>query len=344
MPEAIRQYSLSDLSKRFDLVLNGVGEHLVDGVGTLDTATPTQITFLANPAYRKSLPSTAAGAVILRQEDAADCPVNALVAADPYLAYARLATLFDRRPMATPGIHASAVVSPTARLGNNVSIAPHAVIGDDCVIGDACTIGAGTVLYDDCRLDSGCHLHANVTLGHGTRLGKRVIVHPGAVIGADGFGIAFATDHWEKVPQLGIVEIGDDCEIGCNTTIDRGAIGNTVLEEDVRIDNLCQVGHNVHIGAHSALAGMTGIAGSTRIGRYCLFGGRSGASGHLDIADRTSLTGGSNAFRSVEDPGTQWSSQIPAQPAREWQRNLARLRKLDELARRLKALENKLES
>jgi len=168
-------------------------------------------------------------------------------------------------------------------------------------------------------------------------------VHPGAVIGADGFGIAFASDHWEKVPQLGGVVIGDDCEIGCNSAIDRGAIGDTVLEEDVRIDNLCQIGHNVHIGAHSALAGMTGIAGSTRIGRYCLFGGRTGVSGHLEFADKTSLTAGSNAFRTVDEPGLTWSSQIPAQPMKEWQRNLARLRKLDELARRVRNLEKKLE-
>lgn len=344
MPEAMRQYSLSDLSKRFDLVLNGEGHHLISGVGTLASAISSQITFLANPAYRKDLPKTRAGAVILREEDAGNCPVNYLLAKDPYLAYARLATLFDPRPAAPPGIHASAVVAPSARLGQNVSIAPHAVIGDHCVIGDSCTIGAGTVLYDACRLDSGCHLHANVTLGHGVKLGKRVLVHPGAVIGADGFGIAFAADHWEKVPQLGSVVVGDDCEIGCNTAIDRGAIGDTVLEEDVRIDNLCQIGHNVHIGAHSALAGMTGVAGSTTIGRYCLFGGRTGISGHLDIADKTSFTAGTNAFRSIGDAGTTWSSQIPAQPVNEWQRNLARLRKLDELARRVKALENKLEN
>jgi UDP-3-O-[3-hydroxymyristoyl] glucosamine N-acyltransferase len=315
----------------------------VDGVGTLAAASPTQVTFLANPAYRRELPGTTAGAVILKERDVDDCPVNCLVAPDPYVAYARLAILFDTRPLAPAGIHASAVISPSASLGSNVSIAANAVIGDECVIGDSCTIGPGTVLYDGCRLGASCHLHANVTLGHGVILGRRVKVHPGAVIGADGFGIAFADDHWEKVPQLGGVVIGDDCEIGCNTAIDRGAIGDTVLEEDVRIDNLCQIGHNVHIGAHSALAGMTGVAGSTRIGKYCLFGGRTGASGHLEIADKTSLTGGSNAFRSITEPGTTWSSQVPAQPAGEWKRNLARLRKLDELARRVKELEKKLE-
>ena len=344
MPSSEPRYNLKDLSQRFALELVGDGDHMIESVGTLSGAGTAAITFLANPSYRKDLPETHAGAVILKQSDAVDCPVNCLIASDPYLAYARLAKLFDHRPVAPAGVHPTAVVSPTASIGKNVSIAAHVVIGDDCIVGDACTIGPGSVLYESCVLDEACHLHANVTLGHGVRLGKRVTIHPGAVVGADGFGIAFATDHWEKVPQLGSVVVGDDCEIGCNSTIDRGAIGDTVLEDDVRIDNLCQIGHNVHIGAHSALAGMTGVAGSTRIGRYCLFGGRSGASGHLDIADKTSLTGCTTAFQSVQEPGLTWSSQIAAQPVREWQRNMARLKKLDELARRVIALEKKLEN
>ena len=287
--------------------------------------------------------SLAAGAVILTDKNARDCPTNCLVAADPYLAYARLATVFDPDPAAEPGIHATAVVSPTAKIGKNVSIAANTVIGDACEIGDGCTIGPGAVLYAECRLGAGCQLHANVTIAYRVRLGQRVIIHPGVVIGADGFGIAFATDHWEKVPQLGSVIIGDDCEIGCNTTIDRGAIGDTVLEEDVRIDNQCQIGHNVHIGAHTAMAGMSGIAGSTTVGKYCLIAGGSGFSGHLEIADKTSLASSTRAYRSVDEPGTTLSAQIPAQPIREWQRNLARLRKLDELARRVRDMEKQLE-
>ncbi len=338
------KYSLSDLSARFELELRGDGAQLITAVGTLKSAPSTSITFLANPAYRIDLPTTRAGAVILSEKDAAACPVNCLVAADPYLAYARLATLFDPRPSATPGIHPSAVVSPTAVIGHDVSIAPNAVIGDSCVIGDACTIGPGTVLYAECQLDAACYLHANVTLGHGVRLGQRVIIHPGAVIGADGFGIAFATDHWEKVPQLGSVVIGDDSEIGCNTTIDRGAISDTVLEQDVRIDNQCQIGHNVHIGAHTAMAGMSGIAGSTKVGRYCMIAGGSGYSGHLEIADKTTLASSSRVYRSIDEPGTTWSAQLPAQPIIKWQRTLSRLRKLDEMARRIRDLEKKLET
>ena len=182
-----------------------------------------------------------------------------------------------------------------------------------------------------------------MTICHAVRLGNRVIVHPGAVIGADGYGLAFDDGCWVKIPQLGSVEIGDDCEIGCNTTIDRGAVGNTVLEEDVRIDNQCQIGHNVHIGAHTAMAGMSGVAGSTKIGRYCLIAGGSGFSGHLDIADKTSLASSTRAYRSIREPGTTWSAQLPAQPIKEWQRNLSRLRKLDELARRVRDMEKLLE-
>ena len=342
MPSSNSKYSLSDLSARFGLELLGEGGVLIDGVGTLIASGPGKITFLANPAYRKQLPETRAGAVILEEADAASCPTNCLVAEDPYLAYARVATLFDWRPAADPGVHPSAVISASARIGKDVSIAAQVVIGDDCDIGDGCAIGPGSVLETGCRLGPGCRLHANVSLGHGVRLGKRVIVHPGAVIGADGFGIAFAADHWEKVPQLGSVVVGDDCEIGANSCIDRGAVGDTVLEEDVRIDNLCQIGHNVRIGAHTAIAGTSAIAGSAKIGKYCLLGGRSGVSGHLEIADRTTITGGSEVYRNISEPGTSWSGQLPATPTQQWQRNLVRLRKLDELARKVHDLENQL--
>jgi len=257
-----RQYSLSDLSARFSLELRGDSEHRVDGVGTLAQAGPSQLSFLANPSYRSQLPLTRAGAVILKAADAGGCPTNCLVADDPYLAYARLAGLFDPRPAAAVGIHLTAAVAGSAQIGRDVAIGAQAVIGEDCIIGDGCVIGAGSVLEAGCRLGENCHVHTRVSLGYGTRLGRRVIVHPGAVIGADGFGVAFAGDHWEKVPQVGAVVIGDDCEIGANSCIDRGAVGDTVLEEDVRIDNLCQIGHNVRIGAHTAIAGNSGIAGS----------------------------------------------------------------------------------
>lgn len=339
----MRTFSLADLSARFDLDLRGSGDHVVSGVGTLLSGGPEDVTFLANPAYRKQLPDTRAGAVVLGPGDAANCPTNCLVTPDPYLAYARLAALFDPRPAPAPGIHATAYVADSARIGDGVSIGPQAVIGDNCDIGDGCAIGPGAVLDADCALGEGCRLYANVSLGFGTRLGKRVIIHPGAVLGADGFGIAFAGDHWEKVPQLGTVVVGDDCEIGANTCIDRGAVEDTVLEQDVRIDNLCQIGHNVRIGAHTAIAGRSAIAGSAKIGRYCLLAGGSGVAGHIEIADRTTIAADSSAFRTVKQSGETWSSQMPAQPLRDWQRNVVRFRKLDDLARRVQTLEQQQE-
>jgi UDP-3-O-[3-hydroxymyristoyl] glucosamine N-acyltransferase len=342
MSTAKSQYSLSDLSARFELHLIGDGDVVIDGVGTLMSAGPSQVSFLANRAYLKELPTTGAGAVILRKNDAESCPVNCLVAEDPYLAYARLAALFDARPAAAPGIHPSAVISPSSTLGKNVSIGALVTIGDDCVIEAGCTIGPGSVLEPSCRLGEGYRLFANVSLGHGVKLGKRVMLHPGVVIGADGFGIAFAKDHWEKVPQLGAVRIGDDCEIGANSCIDRGAIEDTVLEEDVRIDNLCQIGHNAHIGAHTAIAGTSAIGGTARIGSYCLLAGGAGIAGHIEIADRTTISAGSLVFKSILEPGTTWSSQFKAQPIRDWQRSLVRLKKLDELANKIQSLEKQL--
>ena len=342
MAVANSKHSLAELSARFDLELRGDPEHMIDGVGTLMTSNAHQVSFLANRAYRKELPGTKAGAVILKTGDAEACPTNCLVAADPYLAFARIATLFDPRPAGKPGIHPSAVVADSAEIGEGASIGPNAVIGEDCKLGAGCTIGPGAVLEDNCTLDEHCRLYANVSLGFGTTLGKRVIVHPGTVIGADGFGIAFAGDHWEKVPQLGSVRIGDDCEIGANSCIDRGAIDDTVLEQDVRLDNHVQIAHNVYIGAHTALAGRTGVAGSAKIGRYCLIAGGAGVSGHIEVADRTTIAADSAVFRSITEPGGTWSAQMAARPIREWQKNSARLNKLDELARRLIKLEREL--
>ena len=342
MTVATRKHSLSDLSARFGLDLRGDGDVQIQGVGTLKNGESNHISFLANRAYRKELPETGAGAVILKEEDADACPTNCLVASDPYLAFARISALFDPRPACKPGIHASAIVAESAKLGDGVSIGPNAVVGENCKLGDGCIVGPGTVLEEACELGPSCQLYANVSLGYGVKLGARVIVHPGAVIGADGFGIAFAKGQWEKVPQLGSVRIGDDCEIGANSCIDRGAIEDTVLEEDVRIDNLVQIAHNVWIGAHSALAGRVGIAGSTKIGKYCMFAGASGAAGHLEIADRTTVAAMSAVIRSITTPGTTWSSQLQARPIKEWQRNFARLQKLDELARTVKKLEKQL--
>lgn len=327
-------HTLADLAERFDLDLRGDGGHRVSTVGRLDDAGPDAVTFLANRSYRAALGGTRAGAVILREGDAEDCPVNALVAADPYLAYARVAALFDTRPVPSPGIDAQASVHPEAALGDGVAVCAGAVVARGAVIGDGAIIGPGCVVGPGVILGEGCHLVANATLADGVRLGRRVIVHPGAVIGADGFGIARGPDGWEKVPQLGGVVLGDDCEVGANSTIDRGAIGDTVLEEDVRLDNHVQIGHNCHVGAHTAMAAYTGISGSTRIGRNCLFAGRSGAHGHLTIADGVTVSAMTMVYRDISEPGTVWSGGIPARPLREWQRSLIQLQRLGKASKR----------
>jgi UDP-3-O-[3-hydroxymyristoyl] glucosamine N-acyltransferase len=339
MQKSVRSLKLSELAEQFELKFQGDGEVLITGIGTLSDATPEQLSFLSNPVYREQLASTRAAAVVVSENDAENCPVNVLLAEDPYVSYARIAELFDPRRPQTPGIHKSASIDPDASLGSDVQVGANVVIGPGCDIGDACSIGPGSVLMADCKLGAGSRLLANVTLCEGVEIGQRSIIHPGAVIGSDGFGLAFDKDHWVKIPQLGSVRIGDDCEIGSNTTIDRGAIGDTVLENDVRLDNQIQIGHNVHIGAHTAMAGRVGISGSTRVGKYCMFAGASGSVGHIRIADRTTVHALSVITKSIEEPGTVWSSAIPAQPLLNWNRTVAHLRRLEKLAQRVRALE-----
>lgn len=339
MQKTISSISLSDLADQFKLRFEGNGDTLIDGVGTLSEASGTQISFLSNPAYREQLKTTRAAAVIISADEVKNCAVNALVADDPYVSYANIAGLFDPRRPAKPGLHSSASIDSSAIIGRDVHIGANAVIGPGCEISDGCIVGPGCVLMADCHLGSGSRLVANVTICDAVGIGKRTTIHPGATIGADGFGLAFDKDHWVKIPQLGSVQIGDDCEIGANTTIDRGAIGDTIIRNDVRLDNHIQIAHNVEIGEHTAMAADVGISGSTKIGKYCMFGGRSGAVGHLRIADRTTVTGNSVVTRSIEQPGTTWSCIIPAQPVREWNRTVVHLRRLESLARRVLKLE-----
>ncbi len=332
-------YTLDELAGQFALDVHGDASKEITGIGTLKTSGPDDLSFLANAAYRSQLQQTGAGAVILRQEDVEACPAHCLVAADPYLAFARIAKLFDDRPRPRAEIHDTAAIDSTAVLGDGISVGARAVIGPGARVGDGSMVEAGAVIAAGARVGAACRIGPNVTLMDGVRLGDRVVIHPGAVIGADGFGLAFAKDHWEKVPQLGSVVIGDDCEIGANTTIDRGAIEDTILEQDVRVDNLVQIAHNVTIGAHSAIAGCTGIAGSARIGRYVLIAGGCGISGHIDIADRVTIAADSTVMKSITEPGATWSANVPARPIRDWQRNMAHLNRIDRLARRVRELE-----
>jgi UDP-3-O-[3-hydroxymyristoyl] glucosamine N-acyltransferase len=327
--------TLGELAKRFGLTCRGDGEQVVSGVGTLATASAGQIAFLANPLYRKQLTSTGATAVVLREADAPHCPVDCLIANDPYVAFAKIAALFEPRPENSPGIHASAVIAADARVDATACIGPHASIGARSVVEAGARIGPGCVIGEDCVVGPDSELVARVTLVTRVRLGRNVRIHPGAVIGADGFGLAMDAGRWIKVPQLGGVRIGDDCEIGANTCIDRGAIEDTVLEEDVRLDNQVQIGHNVVIGAHTAMAGCVAVAGSTRFGRYCLIGGGAGFVGHIEIADKVMVTAMSLVTHSLIEAG-EYSSGTPIQPNRDWRRNAARFKHLDQLARKMK--------
>lgn len=335
--------ALGELAERFGLRLRGDPAQPIAGVATLALAEATDVAFLANPRYRAQLAQTRAGAVVLREADAAAAPGACLIADDPYVAFARIAALYEPRPAASPGVHASAVVSARANVAPGASIGAFCVIENGAVIGDGAVLGPYCLIGRDCTVGAQSRLVARVTLVQDVTLGRRVLIHPGAVIGADGFGLAFDRDHWIKVPQLGGVRVGDDCEIGANTTIDRGALGDTVLEEDVRLDNQIQIAHNVTIGAHTALAGCAAVAGSTTLGRYCLIGGGAGILGHLAIADRVTVTAMSLVTHSIREAG-EYSSGTPIQPNRQWRRNAARFRHLDEIARRIDAFEKENKS
>ena len=324
-------FAASELAQRFGLALRGPDRD-VAGVGTLADAAPHQLGFLANPRYRAQLAETQAGVVVLREDDANAFAGSALVARDPYAAFARISALFERLPAREPGIHPSAAVDSSAVISPGAHIGPFTSIGARTTIGAGAVVGPGCVIGDDCELGEGCELQARVTLLTRVRLGKRVRILPGAVLGAAGFGLAMEHGRWLNVPQLGGVVVGDDCEIGDNTTIDRGALGDTVLEEDVRLDNQIQVGHNVRIGAHTAMAGCSAVAGSARIGRYCLVGGGAGILGHLEVCDRVVVTAMSLVTHSIREPG-EYSSGTPLMDNRSWRKSAARFKQLDRMAR-----------
>lgn len=334
-------FRLDELAARFGLAVRGDPALRIDGVATLVHAGPNQLGFLANPRYRSQLAGTRAGAIVLREAEADGWNGACLIAADPYVAFARIAALFERAPAATPGAHPSAVIATGANIAASAAIGPLCVVEDGAVVGEGAVLGAHCIVGRGCTVGAQSRLVARVTLVQDVTLGQRVLIHPGAVLGADGFGLAFdhsASDHggWIKVPQLGGVRIGDDCEIGANTTIDRGALGDTVLAEDVRLDNQIQIAHNVTIGAHSALAGCAAVAGSATIGRYCQIGGGAGILGHLSIADHVIVTAMSLVTHSIREAG-EYSSGTPIQPNRQWRRNAARFKHLDELVRRVDA-------
>ncbi|MEL7447679.1 MAG: UDP-3-O-(3-hydroxymyristoyl)glucosamine N-acyltransferase [Pseudomonadota bacterium] len=335
--------TLGDLALRFGCELRGDPDTTVVQVATLAHAHDGCISFLANPRYRHALADTGASAVIVSQEDAEHCPVAALISDDPYVLYARVADALHPAPEFAPGVHATAVVHPHARVADTAHVAAGAVIESGAVISDGAVVGPGCIVMDNAMVGAGSRLVASVTLCEEVRLGARVLIHPGAVIGADGFGLARAPEGWVKVPQVGSVDIGDDVEIGASTTIDRGAIDDTVIEAGCKLDNQIQIAHNVRIGEHTVIAACSGVSGSTTIGKRCMIAGAVGFVGHLAIADDVVVTGQTMVNKSITKAGV-YSSALPMDEARQWRRNSARFRQLDDMARRLKKLEKRLEA
>ncbi len=331
-------FRLEDLARHVDADLHGDPDCLIDRVDTIQDGDAGAICFLANQKYRKYLSSTRSSAVILSQEMADECRVNAIVCDNPYLAYARISTLMHPLPEVRAGVHPAAVVSPEAHIDPGAEIAPGVVVEAGASIGSGTYIGPGSVVGSNCSIGVECRLVANVTLCADTRIGDRVLIHPGAVLGSDGFGMANDNGIWEKVPQLGCVRVGNDVEIGANTTVDRGALRDTVIDDGVKLDNQIQVAHNVRIGAHTAIAGCTGIAGSTTVGKHCTMGGGVVVVGHLDIGDNVHISAMSLVTKSFQEPGL-FSGNLPAVPNSEWRKTVARLRRMEELNNRLRILE-----
>lgn len=329
---------LSELAVRFGCELVGDPDQVVSSLGTLETAGPDSVSFLANPSYRKHLPGTRAGVVILGKKDLELCPVAALVCNNPYAVYARVAQLLHPADKAVPGVHPSAVIESGARVADSAQIGALAYVGAGAEIGERVLVGPGCIVEAGARVGADTHLVGRVYLGREVSVGQRCLLHPGSVIGGDGFGLAPDPEGWVKVPQVGSVRLGNDVEIGSNTTIDRGALDDTVLEDDVRLDNQIQIGHNVHIGAHTAMAGGALVAGSTHIGKNCLIAGDVGIAGHLKIADRVTITARTLVNHSITEEGGVYSGALPMDEARTWRRNSARFRDLDQLARTVKKL------
>lgn len=330
--------TLGELATRFGCELSGDPDTAVASVATLANAGPGAISFFANRAYARALGQTQASAVIVREEDVAQCPVAVLISNNPYLTYARIANVLYPNDPLIAGVHESAVVDQSANISTSAQVSANAFVDRDCEVGDSVYIGPGVVVGPRCRIGSHTRLLANCTLVQDVAIGNRTIIHPGAVLGSDGFGNAVSDTGWVKVNQVGGVRIGDDVEIGANTTIDRGAIGDTVVENGVRLDNLIQIAHNVHIGEHTAMAAMTGISGSTIIGKRCMFAGQAGSVGHISICDDVVVGAGSYVSKDIREPGV-YTGSFPAEKDKSWKRKAARFRRIDDIVKRISDLE-----
>lgn len=335
-----RSAAIKELADIIGASFHGDPQARVTGIATLELAGANDLSFLANRKYYKFLNKTRAVVVILHPDDLPQCPTNAILVDDPYLAYAKIATWLTQTECQETVIAPSAVIAEDVNLGKNIRIAANVSIGPGSAIGDNVRIESGTVLGESVTIGKNSTLNANVSIYPGVTIGEDCIIHSGAVLGSDGFGIANEQGQWYKVPQLGSVIIGDRVEIGANTTIDRGAIEDTVIEDGVKLDNLIQIAHNVRIGENTAIAGCVGIAGSTTIGKFCAIGGGSGILGHLSIADHVHITATSLVTKTINKAGV-YSSGTPLQENAQWHKNFVRFKQLDSMARRLSELEKK---
>ena len=336
-------YRLQQLAEHIGGTIRGNADVVVDSIAPLDKATSHQLPFISNVKFRELLPQSQAGILVVSEADVAFCAEssNLLIVPDPYVAYALLAQYMDSTPKAAEQIAQSAVISTKAKLGKNVSVGANAVIEDGAEIGDEAIIGAGCFIGKNAKIGAKTQLWANVTIYHEVQIGSGCLIQSSAVIGSDGFGYANDRGRWIKIPQTGTVIIGNNVEIGACTCIDRGALDATVIEDNVIIDNLCQIAHNVHIGTGTAVAGGVIMAGSLKVGRYCLIGGASVINGHMEICDKVTVTGMGMVMRPITEPGI-YSSGIPLQPNKEWRKTAALTLDIDKTNKRLKAVEKKL--
>ena len=333
-----QSFTLAQLAETLGAELRGDADKVIDGLATLKGATSHQLSFLANAHYRKQLEQTQVAAVLLSVSDAADYSGDCLVVADPYLAYAKLSHYFDRTPKQAVGIHPTAVIADSALIDSTACIGPGVVVDEHAVIGAGVTLGAHCFIGARTTIAEGGRLLARVTLYHDVTVGARVVIQSGAVIGGEGFGFANHQGTWHKIAQIGGVTIGDDVEIGANTTIDRGALDDTLIGHGVKLDNQIQIAHNVQIGDNTAVAACVGISGSAKIGRNCMLAGGVGLVGHIDICDGVFITGMTMVTHSITEPGA-YSSGTAMQPAADWKKNAVRFRQLDSMAKRIRALE-----
>lgn len=338
--------TLADLQAHLGGTILGNPDRIVTGAASLGSAGTEHLSFIISRKFLPQALASNAGVFIVSEDLAQDLDRDRLVVPNPHGAFARALSILYPEPSPPWGIHPSAVVSPQARIGPDVRIGPCAVVEAEAVIGQGTIIGSQCHVGHGAHVGADCLLHPRATVHHGCHLGNRVVLQPGCVVGGDGFGLAWEQDEnggrWSKVPQVGRVILGDDVEVGANTTIDRGALDDTVIEEGVKLDNLIQIAHNCRIGRHTAIAACVGIAGSTKIGAYCQIGGAAMIIGHLEICDRVTISAGSFVAKDIRTPGTYTSVQ-PLMAHEDWKRNAAHLRHLDGMSRRIKALEKRQE-